>query len=198
MEYVKRKDALKTLGICYKTLYKMAENKEIDTVTVGSNQLYNINKYLREHKITKVGREKICYCRVSSKKQKEDLERQIEFMKKKYPNHTIIKDIGSGLNNKRSGLLEIMEKAIKGEIEELVVAYKDRLSRFGFEMIEWLIEKYSNGKIIVINKAEEKTPTEEITKDIISIMNVYVAKINGLRKYKKEIKTTIDEHDEKD
>ena len=49
MEYVKRKDALKTLGICYKTLYKMAENKEIDTVTVGSNQLYNINKYLREH-----------------------------------------------------------------------------------------------------------------------------------------------------
>ncbi|NBP16244.1 IS607 family transposase, partial [bacterium] len=78
------------------------------------------------------------------------------------------------------------------------VAYKDRLSRFGFEMIEWLIEKYSNGKIIVINKTEEKTPTEEITKDIISIMNVYVAKINGLRKYKKEIKTTIDEHNEKD
>jgi len=112
-------------------------------------------------------------------------------MKTKYPNHEIIKDIGSGLNYKRKGLLEIIESGIKGEIEEIVVAYKDRLTRFGYEMIEYVIEKFSNGKIKIENIEEEKTPQEEIVKDIMSIMNVYVAKINGLRKYKKIIKHKI-------
>jgi len=197
MEYVKRGEALKTLGICYQTLYKMAERKEIDTLKIGENTQYNINKYLREKNVLHKERIKICYCRVSSNKQKEDLERQIKFMKDKFPMHTIIQDIGSGLNYKRKGLQELMEKAINGEIEELVIAYKDRLTRFGYEMIEWLISKYSNGKIIVINKNEEETPVEELTKDIVSIMNVYVAKVNGLRKYKTHIKEEI-EKDQKD
>ena len=62
-------------------------------------------------------------------------------------------------------------------------------------MLEFLINKYSNGKIIIINNDEEQTPTEELTKDIISIMNVYVAKINGLRKYKNQIKNDIIKHE---
>jgi predicted site-specific integrase-resolvase len=146
---------------------------------------------LREKEITKKDKEKICYCRVSSNKQKEDLLRQIEYMKNIYPENRIISDIGSGLNYNRKGLKEIMDMAINGEIQELVIAYKDRLTRFGYELIEYLIEKYSGGKITIINKNEEDTPTEELTKDILSIMNVYVAKVNGLRKYKKEIKHEI-------
>lgn len=197
MEFIKRGEAIKTLGICYQTLYKMAERKEIDTIKVGENTLYNINKYLREKNVLHKERIKICYCRVSSNKQKEDLEKQIKYMKDKFPTHIIIQDIGSGLNYKRKGLQELMEKAINGEIEELVIAYKDRLTRFGYEIIEWLISKYSNGKIIVINKNEEETPVEELTKDIVSIMNVYVAKVNGLRKYKTHIKEEI-EKDKKD
>ena len=88
------------------------------------------------------------------------------------------------MNYNRKGLLEIIDKAIKGEINELVIAYKDRLTRFGFELIENIIKKYSNGKIIIVNKNNNETPTEELTKDIIAIMNIYVAKVNGLRKYK--------------
>lgn len=191
MEYIKRKDALKILGISYVTLYKIAKNKEIETIKIGSNTLYNVNKYLRNQNITKIGKRKICYCRVSSNKQKDDLDRQIDYMKDKFPTHEIIKDIGSGLNNKRKGMIKLMELAINGEIEEVVITYKDRLSRFGYDMIEWIIEKYSGGRIIIINKKEEETPTEEITKDIISIMNVYVAKVNGLRKYTKLIKEDI-------
>lgn len=191
MEYVKRNEAIKTLGICYQTLYKIAERKEIETIKVGKNTLYNINKYLREKNVLHKEKIKICYCRVSSNKQKEDLERQIKYMKEKYPTHVIIKDIGSGLNYKRKGLLEIIEKSINGEIDELVITYKDRLTRFGYELIEFLITKYSNGKIIIMNKNEEETPVEELTKDIISIMNVYVAKVNGLRKYKTHIKNEI-------
>ena len=72
-----------------------------------------------------------------------------------------------------------------------MIAYKDRLTRFGYELIENIIKNNSDGKIIVLNKTEENTPTEEMTKDIIAIMNVYVAKINGLRKYKKKMKEEI-------
>jgi predicted site-specific integrase-resolvase len=194
MEFIKRKEALGILGICYKTLYKLAENKEIDTIKIGNNMLYNVNKYLRDRNVLNKERIKICYCRVSSNKQREDLERQVKYMKDKFPTHEIIKDIGSGLNYNRKGLQEIMEKAIKGEIEEVIIAYKDRLTRFGYEMIEWLIKKYSNGKIVIINKEEEETPIEELTKDVVSIMNVYVAKVNGLRKYKTHLKEEIDKH----
>jgi predicted site-specific integrase-resolvase len=187
MEYVKRKEVLKTFGISYPTLYKMADNNEIETIKVGSHMMYNLTKYLREKEIGKKKKELICYCRVSSAKQKADLERQIAYMKEKYPEHRIISDIGSGLNYNRSGLKEIIDLSINGEIEEIVIAYKDRLTRFGYEMIEYMVEKYSGGKIRIINKEEEQTPTEEITKDIVEIMNVYVAKMNGLRKYKKQI-----------
>ena len=71
------------------------------------------------------------------------------------------------------------------------IAYKDRLTRFGYELIEWIIKDKSNGIITILNNNEELTPTEEISKDIITIMNVYVAKINGLRKYKTPIQLEI-------
>lgn len=184
--YLTRKEATKVLGIHYHTLYKLAENKEIETVIIGKRQLYNVNKYLQSKKINvNQVRRKICYCRVSSSKQKEDLNRQIEVMKKIYPTFEIISDIGSGLNLNRDGLKKIIDYAIKGEIEILVVAYKDRLARFGYDLIERLIKEYSNGEIKIENKDEEKTPMDELSKDIVAIMNVYVAKMNGLRKYKK-------------
>nr|AEX62973.1 hypothetical protein mv_L769 [Moumouvirus Monve] len=84
----------------------------------------------------------------------------------------------------RPGLKKLIKMAIDGELNEVVIAYKDRLARFGYELIEWIINTYSSGEIKIINKKEEETPEEEITKDILQIMNVYVAKINGRRKYK--------------
>ncbi len=86
--------------------------------------------------------------------------------------------------NKR-GINKIIHLAIQGKINELVIAYKDRLTRFGFELIEELITKYSKGKIIVLNKKQETDPHEELVKDVMAIMNVYVAKMNGLHRYKK-------------
>lgn len=190
--YVTRKEASEQLGVHYQTLYRMVEREEIESVRIGKQLMYNIDKFLKDKKIEKNNKRRICYCRVSSNKQKEDLKRQIEYMKDKFPFHEIISDIGSGLNYERKGLLEIIESAINGEIEEIVIAYKDRLARFGYELIDWLIKTYSKGQIKIINKEEEETPTEELTKDIISIMNVYTAKINGLRKYKKELTTEIE------
>lgn len=82
----------------------MIERGDIEYITIGKKNYYNLNKYLlSEGIINNDKRKNICYCRVSSPKQKNDLGKQIDYMKLKYPNHEIISDIGSGLNYKRKG-----------------------------------------------------------------------------------------------
>jgi predicted site-specific integrase-resolvase len=72
-----------------------------------------------------------------------------------------------------------------GKINELVVAFKDCLTRYAYDLIEEIINKYSNGKILVLNIKKNIEPEEELVHDIMALMNVYVAKLNGLRRYKK-------------
>jgi len=131
---------------------------------------------------TTILKQKICYARVSSDHQKEDLVRQIDLLKQKYPSYEIISDIGSGLNWKRKGFMSILERVHNNEIEEVVVAYKDRLCRFGFEIIEWLFEK-TNTKIVVLNNFENKHEdlNRELADDLLSITTVFVARNNGIR-----------------
>jgi putative resolvase len=192
LNYVPRKKVLETLGIHYQTLYNLVKRKEIESIKIGRTSVYNLDKYIKDNNILINNKEKICYCRVSSQKQKEDLERQINLMKNLYPNHRVISDIGSGLNFKRKGLQELINLAIKNQIDEVVVAYKDRLARFGFELIENIIKTHSHGSIKILNKNEETTPSEELTEDIIAIMNVYVVKVNGLRKYEKKLTDIVE------
>lgn len=201
------KEASKMLGIHPRTLYLWEKNGTIETIRNKPNgkRYYNVEKYLKGKGITcqkinkkeikcskttdieKEKRVKICYARVSSTGQKEDLERQKEELKKKYPTHYLIEDIGSGINLTKRGIIKILELAIEGKVEEVVVVHKDRLARFGYDLIEWIIEKYSNGKITIINKKENMEPEEEMVKDVLQIMNVFVAKMNGRRKYNKKI-----------
>ena len=100
----------------------------------------------------------------------------------KYPNYKLISDI----NLNRRGLRLLIDQAIMGKINEIVIVYKDRLCRFGYELIEDLIKKYSNGKIIILENKINKDVKEELVDDVLQIMNIFVAKINGLRKYKKK------------
>lgn len=118
------------------------------------------------------------------------MTRQIQYMKVNYPNYMIISEIASGLNFKRPKLTKIINWAIEGKINELIIAYKDRLARFGYELIENIIKTYSGGKITVINN-KEMSPEEEITKDLVSIINVFSTRVNGLRKYKKIVQTNV-------
>lgn len=204
-KFVGGKKASEIVGVHQRTLYLWEEKGVIETIrTPGGKRLYNVEKYLNEkicddnNKIKntilcdnledldkKNEKLNICYVRVSSNNQKDDLERQKNMMIKLYPKHLIIEDIGSGLNLNKRGIKKIINLAIEGKINELIVAYEDRLTRFGFELIEELIEKYSNGKIIIINQKDAIEPEEELVKDVMSILNVYVAKMNGLRKYNK-------------
>ena len=73
--------------------------------------------------------------------------------------------------------------SLNKELDEVVIMYKDRLARFGFELIETIIKEASNGKITIINQTDD-SPEEELTKDLVSIINVFSAKLNGMRKYK--------------
>ena len=75
---------------------------------------------------------------------------KIELLLNKYPNYEIIKEIGSGMNMNRKGLRKVIDYAIEGKIEELVITYKDRLARFGYNLIEDLIKKYSNKNTIMV------------------------------------------------
>lgn len=105
-------------------------------------------------------------------------------MRKKYPKNKLIEDIGSGINLNRRGLRKIIKLVIEGRIEELVIVHRDRLTRFGYELIEDLIKDYSGGKIIILSERQELEPEEELIKDVLTIMNVFVARMNGMRKYK--------------
>lgn len=197
-QYIGGKQAAKELGVHQRTLYLWENKGVLETIrTPGGKRLYNVKKFLEEHVQEKKEatieniegtNEKlnICYVRVSTNGQKDDLKRQKEQMKELYSDYVIIEDIGSGLNLNKKGIRKIIDLAIKGKINKLIIAHKDRLVRFGYELIEDLIKVYSGGEIIILNKKEEteKNPENEMVNDVLQIMNVYVAKMNGLRRYK--------------
>lgn len=188
------KDASKKLGVHWQTLRNWDANGMIETIrTPGGKRMYNVNKYLADNKkpeeaVVEIPKKKICYCRVSTLNQKSDLQHQIDLMKKKYPNNEIITDIASGLNFNRPGLNKIIKMALNKEVDEIIVTYKDRLARFGFELLENILKESSNGKITVLNNNDD-SPEEELTKDLVSIINVFSAKLNGalLRKSHKAV-----------
>jgi len=186
--FITPKEASRILGVHYQTLYNYERKGLIETIrTPGGKRLYNVEKYLNSNTKNIINinqiKKKICYCRVSTYGQKDNLNRQITYMKSTYPNYKIITDIGSGINFKRKGLKKILKLAINNEIEEVVVAHKDRLCRIGYELIEYIISEYSNGKII-IDDDKESSREEEVVKDLLEIITVFGARVNGLRSYK--------------
>lgn len=182
--YYTGKKASKLLGVHQRTLHNWDRAGKIEVKrSPGGHRLYNVKKFLAER--NKSTGCKICYIRVSSKSQKDDLSNQRKKMERDYPDHEIISDIGSALNFNRSGLLKIINLTLNGEIQELVIAHRDRLARFGYELIQYLIQKQCGIEITVLSSSNKKSePKEEMVEDILSIMNVFTAKINGMRKYK--------------
>jgi putative resolvase len=127
----------------------------------------------------------VLYARVSSQKQKDsgDLDRQIELLKQEYPaSDKIITDVASGLNFKRKGLLALLDLIEKGHVATVVVTDKDRLARFGVELIERAIKKHG-ATLHVVQRKEDHDPSDpsELAEDLLAVCNFFVAKNNGLR-----------------
>jgi len=194
--YLNPKDAAKLFNVTTRTLFSWEASGKIKCIrTNGGHRRYVLSSFPNTTKNTTENseRRKICYCRVSTRSQTNDLERQVKFFEQEFSGYEIIKDIGSGLNFKRKGLQTVLDAAEKGNLQEVVVTHKDRLCRFGFELIERIIQKH-NGKIMVLDQ-EKTSPEEELVKDLISIITVFSSRLYGLRSnsIKKQIKESVTE-----
>ena len=190
MKYYSSKTVTQLLGVTAQTLRNWdKEGKLKPTYTKSNGYRYyseeSILSYTQERK-TKKSLNVIGYARVSSKQQSDDLERQVEniktYLKSKYETFDIITDIGSGINYNKPGLLKLIEKINKKEVDLIVVLYKDRLLRFGFELIEHFAS-LNNVKIEILDRID-KTQDEELVEDLIQIITVFSCKIQGKRKGK--------------
>ncbi|KDR96720.1 Predicted site-specific integrase-resolvase [Peptoclostridium litorale DSM 5388] len=168
-------------------------------VTEGGTRYYSqeqLNHFLGIKGIEARQKKIIGYCRVNSPKQKNDLARQVEnvksYMIAKGYQFTVISDVGSGINYNRKGLNQIIDMITNSEVEKLVILYKDRLLRFGFELIESLCAKY--GTVIEIIDNTEKTEEQELVEDLVQIITVFSCKLQGKRahKAKKMIKELLE------
>jgi len=201
MKYYSSKTVTQILGVTAQTLRNWDKKGKLKPSYVKSNgyRYYSedsILSYTQERK-TKKSLNVIGYARVSSKKQSDDLERQVNNLKKyldsKYSDYEIITDIGSGINYTKPGLKKLIEKINKKEVDLIVVLYKDRLLRFGFELVEYFAE-LNNVKIEVLDKID-KNQDQELVEDLVQIITVFSCKIQGKRKNK--TKEIIDEFSQK-
>lgn len=128
-------------------------------------------------------RKNVGYCRVSTSKQKDDLLRQCEnieiYLKTLKQPYVIIKDIGSGINYNKKGLCELLELICKNKVDTVYVLYKDRLVRFGFEIIQKIAELH--GTQIVVLDSEDKTKEQELVEDLMQIITVFSCRLHGKR-----------------
>ena len=122
---------------------------------------------------------------VSSAKQRGDLGRQVAQMRELYPDAEIVTDVAGGLNWQRKGLLSILERLHRGDKLDVVVAHRDRLARFGFELIEWLVVQ-NGGTVLVLNQPDA-SPESELTEDLLAILDTFSCRMHGLRPYRAAI-----------
>ena len=197
--YINARTFKQTMGVTTQTLRRWADNGQIESVrTPGGHRLYKTpDKRIEDSGVSK---KNFIYIRVSSSKQKDDLERQRAFMLEKFPEHQVISDTGSGINWKRKGLLSILEQATKGDVSSVVVASKDRLCRFAFELLEWFFRTFDVELVVLDNK--ESSQEEELSDDLLSIVQIFCCKRNGKRRYRtdKDVEDKIEplEKTEKD
>lgn len=168
--------ASKALGVTIQTLRRWADAGKIDyTRTKGGHRRYDLSP----PKTISDGR-KIIYARVSSKKQSADLERQVEFLKARYPDYEVIKEIGSGINYERPHFKGILEQLFSRDISECVISSRDRFARYG-GFFEWLFKKFG-AKLSVVQQDED--PDESLAADLMEVITVFSARYHGRRKYK--------------
>lgn len=172
----------------YKTSsgYRYYSQEQVDAITG--------NKANIENRIT------IGYCCVSSTKQKDDLKRQVENVKAyllaQGRPFQIIEDIGSGINYNKKGLLELLQKVIDHKVEKIVVLYKDRLLRFGYELFENIAKSYGTSIEVIDNT--EKTEQQELIEDLVQIITLFSCRLQGkkAKKTKEMIKELVKDDSE--
>lgn len=186
-------EAAKVLGVTTTTLRNWDKNGLLhpDEHTRGGNRRYkleslkNINSDVR-YKTDDL--KTIAYARVSSHDQKEDLVRQVAVLEAYCAKHgfeyEVIQDLGSGMNYYKKGLTKLLNLILDGQVKRLVLTHKDRLLRFGAELVFAICEA-KEVEVIIINKGEENVKfEEELDKDVLEIITVFSARLYGSRSNK--------------
>lgn len=196
----------KKIGVSVQTLRNWDANGSLKPckVTDGGTRYYS-DQQLRDY-ITMPkhlpDRVTIGYCRVSSSKQKDDLVRQVEnvktYMLAKGYQFEIITDIGSGINYTKAGLTKLLDRILLREVDRVVILYKDRLVRFGYELIEFMCNRF--GTKIEIIDSTEKSEQEELVEDLIQIITVFSCRLQGkrVRKTRELMQSLLEEDNEND
>lgn len=178
----------KKVGLTTASLRRMHQSGECVPyhITKGGTRYYSLDQLKDFSTADKKEKLVIGYCRVSTSSQKDDLETQINnvksYMYAKGYNFEIISDIGSGINYKKKGLQELLDKINDQKISKIVVLYKDRLIRFGFELIEYLC-RINNIEIEIIDNTEQ-SKEQELSDDLIQIITIFANQLYGQRSKK--------------
>ena len=153
-----------------------------------------LDEYIRRPK-RRPTRIVIGYCRVSSSKQKDDLSRQVEnirnYLSAQGKPFEIIQDIGSGINYSKPGLQQLIRRITAGEVDKVVVFYKDRLLRFGYEILEYVASLYGTSIEVIDNTPKEEQ--QELVEDLVQIITVFSCRLQGKRanKARKVVKELV-------
>lgn len=182
--------AAELLGVSSQTLRRWErEGKGLPVQrTTGGQRRYDISKLpIQRHQIVLQDRPTVAYARVSSYDQREDLIRQEKMLEMFCSSNgwtfELISDLGSGMNYHKTGLKKLLNKILCKEMSRLVITHKDRLLRFGSELIFSLCE-IEGIEVVIINKAEEISFEEELSEDVLEVITVFSAKLYGSRSHR--------------
>ena len=207
-KFVPLRDAVRYTGINAQTIRKLADQQKIRSYKTLTGQRKFDKQHLEElcgcitnnqNEIV-MERKNYIYARVSTRKQMDDLERQIEYIKsqrEEYGTYEVISDVASGINFNRKGLSKLLDLCLQDSIGKIVVAHRDRLARFGFELIKSIVEK-KGGELVVLSEDENKSSEQELAEDLLSIVHIFTCRQMGKRSYKKKITEVNPETEEND
>ena len=186
-------EAARILGVTTTTLRNWDKKGLLkpDEITKGKARRYRIESLRNINRniiFTKDDLKTIAYARVSSHDQKEDLTRQVQVLELYCSKHgykyEVIQDLGSGMNYYKKGLTKLIDLILDNQVQRLVLTHKDRLLRFGAELIFSICEA-KNVEVIIINQGDESPSfEEELAKDVLEIITVFSAKLYGSRSKK--------------
>ena len=187
------------IGKSVKTLQKWDRDGILKAYRSPSNRRYYTHSqyldYIGESR-TEI-KSNVIYARVSTRNQIDELKNQIKYLEKYcldngIPISNIYSDFGSGMNYSRKKWNTLIDDCFEGKIDKIIISYKDRFVRFGFDWISDLLYRLTGTQIIIVENIST-TPENELIQDLISIIHVFSCRVHGLRKYKKKLEKEINE-----
>lgn len=178
-------------GVCTQTIRNWCDEGMFEVyLTAGGHRRFDLEQI--DGRTQEDEKSTIVYSRVSSYDQKDDLKRQTEELEQYcneqgIENYEVIKDIGSGINYKKTGLRRLIRQVLSGKTKRIIVSYQDRLLRFGNELLFELC-RMMNVDVVVLNEEENPSFEEKLARDVLTILIVYSSKIYGKRSHEKRKK----------